>query len=192
MRKPHIFIFAIIAASLAAGGFACSQKPAEIKYSTYKSEPGKFEVTLPNRYMELTEKTESTDTDWGVKKVTTFQSPRVNFQFTVSVMDMEKTKFDDTAAAKRLAERRDKLARETGITEKDRGDATLDGNPALTLRFTKKIDGKEDFYEYRGAFMGNRLYELYVEATNEKRLDDPEIKKFFDSFKYTGENAQDM
>ncbi|MEW6201596.1 MAG: hypothetical protein AB1546_06455 [bacterium] len=177
MRKLGLIICLILPLVLVIAGCSGKKKGAA-KYEVYKSAAHKFSVEVPSGYTNFETETRDHETAKGTVTTTMYQSATNDMMFMIAATPVE---VDESLVKDALEKGRDAVAK-TG-EELKKGETTLAGKPALSLRYKMVVDGIDVFYDGAFAYIDGTQYQVLFGSTSEDKLERPEAKHFFESFK---------
>jgi len=168
-------------------GAGCSGKKAGgNKYEIYTSAVHKFSVEVPATHKNFETESRDTMTSGGNTVTTTmYQSASKDMIFMIAATPVN---IESANEKKALEAGRDAVGKTGDVISK--GESTLAGKTALTLRYKAVSQGMDVFYSGVFAYIDGTQYQVLFGSTDEKKLDGPEAKHFFESFKtLSGEEA---
>ncbi len=160
---------------LFAAAFFCSGVSAQTAaWQKFKSDEGKFSVTMPCKAEVDVEKPDPEDED--AVDQTFYSCSLESGYFMVTYTDFKEV-IDDKGM---LDAYRDGIAEDSTIVlEKS---ITLGSVPGRELVLSKTIDEIEQIFKWRFYFRGHRIYAMTV-GTEKPSAGSPDIMKFLNSFK---------
>ncbi len=178
MRTGKIAMCLMMAAVLLGAG--CSGKKAGgNKFELYTSAVHKFSVEVPSSHKNFETQTRDTTTSSGNTVTTTmYQSASKDMIFMIAATPVN---IESANEKKALEAGRDAVGKTGAVISK--GEGVLSGKPALTLRYKAVSQGMDVFYSGVFAYINGTQYQVLFGSTDEKKLDGPEAKRFFESFK---------
>jgi hypothetical protein len=191
MQRARILMCLCLAATMAVAGCsggkkkaAAPEKPKGPVYSTFKSDADLFTVEVPEAFKTFKTESMEMETSLGKKTMNTYKSLSDEVGFLVTVFNMG-VKVDNDKDLKVLLEMaRGKMEANGTVLNKSEG--TLGGYPAFMLQSKIRAGNQDVFSDVRFVYVNGRQYQVNFIATDEKKLNGPEAKRFFDSFKITG------
>ena len=186
MKTAKVALCLMMVLAIMGSGCSGKKKAGAGAYEAYTSSVHKFSVEVPASYKNFETQTQDHETSGGNTITTTmYQSASNDMIFMVAATPVN---IETKDATKALEAGRDAVAQSGDVVSK--GDGTLDGKPALTMRYKMVSQGIDVFYDAKFAYIGGIQYQVVFGSTAEDKLDRPEGKHFFESFKtITSEEA---
>lgn len=175
MKKIAVFACVVLAAVIAFTG--CSKKGGGGGgYAVYTSAADKFSVEVPDKFKNF--ESESMLVGDGTYDSTLYTSAQGDMVFMITAIHMA---MDESAALEILKKAREAVAK-NGETISE-GETTIGGKPALNLRYKTDVEGQNAFYDVGFVYINGIQYQVLVGSDGGEKLDRPEAKHFFETFK---------